>query len=395
MLDLCAKRENKLIRFLRDKLLKDKVFSECVYRELLSTGSTPGVLYGLPKVHKENCPARPILSAIGTYNYKLAKFLVHILKPFTSNEYTVKDTFSFVSEITSFHKDEDLVIASFDVSSLFTNIPLDECIEFCIELLFEDTENLEYRDCSLNPSQFRKLLTFAVKETHFVFNKQLFDQVDSVAMGLPLGPTLANIFMNVLEKKYLANCPSEYKPVLYRRYVDDTFCLFRNRDHLHSFLEFINRQHPNIKFTYKLESDYALPFLDVLVAHDNNTFSTSLYRKKTFTGLYTDFSSLGPTKYKINLIRVLVYRAFHICSSYLNFHEEVVRIKNILTENCFPKSLIDHIIKKFLDRQFRPSPLKEADNKVPLLFCIPFLGQYSLQIKTRLGRIIKKCYPNI
>ena len=143
-------------------------------------------------------------------------------------------------------------------------------------------------------------------------------------------------------------------------------------DHIHSFLEFKNRQHPNIKFTYKLESDYALPFLDVLVAHDNNTFSTSLYRKKTFTDLYTDFSSLAPTKYKINLIRVLVYRAFHICSSYRNFHEEVVRIKKILTENCFPKSLIDHIIKKFLDRQFRPSPLKEADNKVPLLFFYTF-----------------------
>ena len=86
MLDLCTKRENKLIRFLRDKLLNDKAISESVYRELLSTGSTPGVLYGLPKVHKEKCPARPILSAIGTYNYKLAKFLVPILKPFTCNE---------------------------------------------------------------------------------------------------------------------------------------------------------------------------------------------------------------------------------------------------------------------------------------------------------------------
>ena len=72
-----------------------------------------------------------------------------------------------------------------------------------------------------------------------------------------------------------------------------------------------------------------------------------------------------------------------------------IRIKKILTENCFPKSLIDRIIKKFLDRQFRLNPPKEADNKVPILFCIPFLGQYSLQIKTRLGRIIKKYYPNI
>ena len=123
MLDLCAKRENKLIGFLRDKLLKEESISEPIYKELLYTGSTPGILYGLPKVHKDNCPARPILSAIGTYNYKIAKFCVPILQPYTVNEYTVKDTFSFVSEITSFQKEENLVMASFDVSSLFTNIP--------------------------------------------------------------------------------------------------------------------------------------------------------------------------------------------------------------------------------------------------------------------------------
>ena len=131
-----------------------------------------------------------------------------------------------------------------------------------------------------------------------------------------------------------------------------------------------------------------MPFLDVLVTHDNDNFSTSLYRKKTFTGLYTDFSSLAPTKYKINLIWVLVYRAFHIWSSYRNFHEEIVRIKKILTENCFPKSLTDRIIKKFLDRQFRPNPPppQEADNKAPLLFCIPFWG--NTVYKLRLGYVI-------
>ncbi len=67
-LDLCIKRENKLIRFLRDKLLKDKVISQDIYNSLFTTGSNPGILYGLPKIHKDNCPTRPILSAIGTYN---------------------------------------------------------------------------------------------------------------------------------------------------------------------------------------------------------------------------------------------------------------------------------------------------------------------------------------
>ena len=76
-------------------------------------------------------------------------------------------------------------------------------------------------------------------------------------MGSPLAPNLANILMSVLEKGYLNSCPSEFKPVPYRRYVDDTFCLFRNRDHVYSFLEYINRQHPTITCTYELETNNA------------------------------------------------------------------------------------------------------------------------------------------
>ena len=81
MLEICQKRENRLVRFLRDSLFKKKLISDSVYHDLFPTGSTPGILYGLPiiyfifyMVHKTNCPVRPILSAIGTYNYKLAKF---------------------------------------------------------------------------------------------------------------------------------------------------------------------------------------------------------------------------------------------------------------------------------------------------------------------------------
>ena len=99
-----------------------------------------------------------------------------------------------MSEITAFSTDEELVMASFDVSSLFTNIPLDETIDLCTDLIFDENDKLQYKDCSLDRTQFRKLLGFAVKENHFVFNGQLFDQIDGVAMGPPLGPSLANIY---------------------------------------------------------------------------------------------------------------------------------------------------------------------------------------------------------
>ena len=163
-------------------------------------------------------------------------------------------------------------------------------------------------------------------------------------MGSPLGLAFANIFMSYLEKRFLGSCPDEFQPVLYRRYVDDTFCLFHKKEHAEKFLDFINSQRPNIKFTVEFENDNSIPFLDVLVTHDDTGFSTSLCQKKTYTGLYSDFDSLAPDKYKTNLINVLIFRAFQICSSYASFHQEIIRIKDILSKNLFPKTLIDRII---------------------------------------------------
>jgi hypothetical protein len=96
-------------------------------------GSRPGILYGLPKVHKPNFPLRPIISAIGTHAYKLAKFLVPLLRPFSTNSYTISDTFMFVKELRELQiNTNNVVMASFDVKSLFTNIPLDETISIIV-----------------------------------------------------------------------------------------------------------------------------------------------------------------------------------------------------------------------------------------------------------------------
>ena len=152
---LCLKRENRLVRFLRDTLLKKKCISEKVYRDLYPTGSTPGILYGLPKVHKTGCPVRPILSSIGTFNYKLAKFFVSLLQPLTTNSNSVHDSFSFAKEISSF-PNQNYVMASFDVTSLFTNIPLNESIDLCTELLFGNRQSFEHGECNFDRNNFRK-----------------------------------------------------------------------------------------------------------------------------------------------------------------------------------------------------------------------------------------------
>ena len=100
---------------------------------------------------------------------------------------------------------------------------------------------------------------FALKENHFLFADKIYNQIDCVAMGSPLGPVMANIFMNNLETKALEAFVGT-SPLLYRRYVDDTFLVFNNRNDMSVFFNWINTQHPNIKFTKEEESNNELCF---------------------------------------------------------------------------------------------------------------------------------------
>ena len=133
-------------------------------------------------------------------------------------------------------------MASFDVTSVFTNIPVGETIEIICNQISANRVVFE----GLDRSQFIKLLSLAVRNCHFTFNNRVYQQIDGVAMGSPLGPLFANIFMSFNEKTWLHNYPSLFKPLLYRRYVDDCFLLFKSLNHVPLFLDYLNRQHPSI-----------------------------------------------------------------------------------------------------------------------------------------------------
>ena len=134
------------------------------------------------------------MSALNTPTYKLAKFLVSILKPLTTNEFTVKDSFHFAEEIVD--QQHDLFMGSLDVDSLFTNIYLEETIESCTNELFKESETVEV----LSRTEFKELLSLVTKDSHFIFEGTLYKQIDGVAVGSPLDPTLANAIL-VYHKK--------------------------------------------------------------------------------------------------------------------------------------------------------------------------------------------------
>lgn len=139
--DPTIKRENKLIQHLL-KLKKDGDITEQFYKKVRPNGSQPARLYGLPKVHKNNHPLRPICSSVNAYNYKLASELASIISPYAISDFSVKNTFTFVEEINQLSYPGSF-LCSFDVSSLFTMIPLDETIEITLDYVFENKEKVE------------------------------------------------------------------------------------------------------------------------------------------------------------------------------------------------------------------------------------------------------------
>ena len=107
------------------------------FKKLAPTGSRPGILYGVPKIHKTDIPLRPILSVIGTHSYNLAKFLVSLLRPLSLSSYLINNSFTFIQELVSLNLNGDhLIMASFGVKSLFTNIPLNETIQIILDQRF-------------------------------------------------------------------------------------------------------------------------------------------------------------------------------------------------------------------------------------------------------------------
>ena len=211
-------------------------------------------------------------------------------------------------------------------------------------------------------------------------------------MGSPLGPTLANIFLCHYEEIWLASCPKQFKPKYYKRYVDDIFCLFQTEQKANQFQKYLNSRHKNMNFSIEKEENACLSFLDVKITK-NETFTTSLYKKPTFSGLYLNFKSHVPETYKKGLIFCLLYRIYSICSNWALIHDEICKLKCILLRNKYPMSFIDTCVRTFLSKLFTVKTEIPTVPKKEFLMCLPYLGQQTIAIKKKLQNFFSSQFP--
>ena len=179
--------------------------SDAVYKRIYPTGAGSTKFYGLPKIHKEGMHLRPIVSSTGAASYETSKELARILKPLVGKSpYQVQNSKDFIQQIQGKTLQEDQCIMSYDVKALFTSVPIQPAIDI-IKKLLEDGELQQRTNMSVN--HIISLLEFCLRATYFTFQGRLYEQQEGAAMGSPISPIVANLFMEDFEKKAMESSP--------------------------------------------------------------------------------------------------------------------------------------------------------------------------------------------
>ncbi|BHF81588.1 hypothetical protein SprV_0802472000 [Sparganum proliferum] len=295
--------------------------------------------YGLPKVHKQGVPLRPIVSLRGTPTFGLSKWLYQRLCFLTKDsEWTVKSAEEFLTRIKHLEVEADEVMVSFDVISLFTSIPPALAINTIDGFL---REKYDETDQQLKRAHITELLELCLK-TFFTFNGQVYEQKKGTPMGSPLSGLIAEAVLQRLEQHVF----SSYPPKFWARYVDDTFVVIK-RSEVKAFKALLNSIFPDIQFTMEEEVNNQLPFLDVQITRlTDGKIRTTVYRRATNTRRILHFRSNHPVGHKRSCVRTLFQRVQTHCSDDSGRKEEINYLQALFKANGYPKSFIRNCLKK-------------------------------------------------
>ena len=307
---------------------------------LLQPEPKPGRFYFLPKIHKDGNPGRPIISGNSTATEKISKFVDLLIQPLVpSLSSHVKDTTDFIRKTEKIKElPPGTLLATLDVSSLYTNIPHKEGIAACTSAFKPIPGQTPTK------TDLAKLMRLILTCNNFVFGTRNYLQIHGTAMGTKMAPSFANLFMGSLEKEFLAQ--QALQPHLWLRYIDDIFMIWTHgEEKLTSFIEQINSFHPSIKFTADF-SHSSVHFLDTTVTLKDGSLKTDLFTKPTDKHNFLLPSSCHPPHCTKNIPYSQALRLRRICSSDSDFELRARDLSKHLQKRQYFRSSIEEAIEK-------------------------------------------------
>jgi hypothetical protein len=181
-----------------------------------------------------------------------------------------------------------------------------------------------------------------------VFDGVFYNQKHGTAMGSPVSPLVANLYMETFEREAITSAP--VTPLVWFRYVDDTFGVLPTED-INRFTEHLNSLSTHIKFTHELKAEKKLPFPDTLVhLNTDGSIKTTVYRKPTHTDLYLNFKSNHHLAHKRSVARTLLHRVETVVSTPEDQAAELSHVKQALRDNGYPDWIFKIPKKKQADK---------------------------------------------
>jgi hypothetical protein len=268
----------------------------------------------------------------------------------------------FLDKIRGLSLDENEMMLSFDVTSLFTSIPqnlAEETIRRVLETRYNET------DSTLKISHLIEMLRFCLN-TIFTFDGKTYKQ----QKGTPMGSSISGIIAEAVLMRLETEAFQRYRPRLWLRYVDDTFVVIE-RNMKEQFLDIINDVFPDIKFTMEEEADNKIAFLDVMIERKSDgDLETSVYRKATTTTQMLHFKSNHPVAHKRSCVNTLFRRADTHCSTAGSKIEEINYLYRLFYSNGYTRSFINKCRRK-------RNQVNAASETEPIRRSLPFITDVS------------------
>lgn len=332
----------KLIKFvLSEGLVLDYITKDLFDFMFVEFPRVP-VFYVLPKIHKPGFPPRgcPIVAAQFSLFENISKYVDSLLQPFVTALSTyIRDTTDFIQKVEGILVPKEAIIVSFDVASLYTNIPLEDAREVVQYYLSQNNDE------DRPPVQYvLQLVDLLLEKNYFKYGEQFFYQIKGVSMGSSFPPSLANLFMACLEENFILNPeanPFRAKIKVFWRYIDDCFCVFTDPLVLDQFMDWMNQIHPSIEFTVEGSTSEA-HFLDMFVFKDiENKLAIRPFIKPTDRNNYLHFSSYHRRNLKVNIPYSQFLRLKRNASTLGDYQHHAKRLKQQFLESGYPLDVIN------------------------------------------------------
>ena len=403
----CTSSISRRVNSAIDEAMMLQVINKDTADGLKVSNPKPGNLYLLPKIHKapgsKNPPPRPICNSRDTPTEKISEWVDDQLQPLVKELPSyVKDDNDFLNKIEEINNTHDLppgtILATWDVKSLYTNIPKEGGIEGCRFFLSKQGRSINVIEVILN------FVGLILNCNIFRFGNCHYLQKCGTAMGTKMAPSYANLFMGYVEQDILSRCVK--KPLVWVRYIDDIFFIWTHgKEALDEFLAFSNNNKHGITFEVTPESvsTESVAFLDIRVILKNNKLHTDLYVKPTDKSQYLNFKSSHPYHQKANLPYGLALRIRRICSDTADFRRHCDKLVTLLRKRGFKLGLIKEGIRKasLLNRSDLLRPAEQREREERMIFSttynpmIPDLRQKIIDLQPVLHSTekCKKLYP--